>query len=174
MRPVQLASGTDDLRGASRRFDHRSDAKSLGRPVVMDAKHRAAFLPNWRRRWLQLIGNLADPDYLCDAWMSATSADSYTETMCGYFDDLAIDDSYAWPLREGFMTAAECEAVIDLHHLLDAYEPPGEGEDYIDRRVLADPRWREITEAARAAQARLLELVTDSAERGALLERPPL
>ncbi len=59
--------------------------------------------------------------------------------------------------------------MAEFHALAEAYESPA-GDDWDSEAVLADPRWQEVVRQAQRAQARLLPLLSDPAERKALTE----
>ncbi len=90
------------------------------------------------------------------------------EYVASYFDDLALTSggSYSERVQEGLLS----EQVADFHTRFDAYVACGRWDP---EGILADPKWLEVVDAARSAQARLLALLDDDAEKVALTKRSP-
>lgn len=93
---------------------------------------------------------------------------SYVEFMCSYFNDVLHDRTYAELVAQDLVSAAEAALIEPLHALLDKHEAP-DGNDWNAAGVLADPAWQTVIIEAAAANARLARLLTDPAERDALL-----
>ena len=92
--------------------------------------------------------------------------------MCCYFDDIRLsntDFGYEGWISQGLATREEVEAVQHFHTLADAYNSPN-GDDYDNKAVLADPRWHNVVSAAKAAQQKLAQILTDPEELKLLLE----
>ena len=127
----------------------------------------------WRQNWLGSLQELADFDIQKRAWLNPTNANphySYVEYVASYFDDLqlAARDGYASAVEEGLLTPAEASAVADFHARFDAYVDLGHSDPKV---ILADPQWLGVVEAARSAQAGLLVLLEDGAEKALLTPR---
>jgi len=97
--------------------------------------------------------------------------------MCCYFDGLAVFDNptalgehYTVAREQGLVNADEAAAVEPFHAILAAYEAPG-NDDYDHQAILADPKWGEVVDAAKSAQAALLPLIRDAKERRELMEK---
>ena len=129
----------------------------------------------WRRRWLSSIQEFADLATQRRRWLDPGEPSphySFVEYICCYFDDLHLtsdDGGYGSAVADGYVTGREAATVAEFHALADAYEPP-KGEEFEGERVLEDPNWLRVVEAARIAQAALLPLLTDAEERKLLLE----
>jgi hypothetical protein len=135
------------------------------------------FRQRWRLNWLGCLNEFADIDLQRRMWLHPDNRNphwSYVEIMCSYFDDVMYQRTYAEVVAEGLVSAEEATTVASLHDLLDRHEAPG-GDDWNSAKVLADPAWQAITAEAKATNSRLGKLLTDPAERQALLEpfRPP-
>lgn len=130
---------------------------------------------NWRSQWLASIQQFADIETQRKKWLDPTNTNphwSFIEYMCCYFDDIGLNDGglgYEGWVLEGLATRDEVEAVQRFHALADAYNAPN-GDDYDDKSVLEDPQWADVVGAAREAQQRLAQLITDPAELKLLLE----
>lgn len=131
--------------------------------------------PAWRRGWLQSLQEIADLDIQKRAWLNPDNANphySYVEYVASYFDDLGLAscDGYSDAISEGLLSPAEASAVADFHARFDAYVGGGRWDP---EGILADPKWLEVVDAARSAQARLLALIDDDPEKVALTQRSP-
>ena len=129
---------------------------------------------NWREQWLSSIQEFADIETQRAKWLDPDNTNphwSFVEIMCSYFNDLSLDKGdlgYAGWIARSIITAAEAGAVADFHAIADSYDSP-RGDDYDNAAVLNDPKWLRVVEAAKAAQSRLAELITDANERQILL-----
>ncbi len=126
----------------------------------------------WRLLWLGSIQAFADSYTQKTRWPVPTKArhqSSFVDCMSGYFDEayLREPDAYDRLLAAGQVTPAERAAVSKFHSLAECYESP-RGDDRNSEAILRDPKWQEVVSAAGVAQERLLELLTDDAERKAL------
>lgn len=130
---------------------------------------------NWRSQWLVSIQQFADIETQRKKWLDPTNTNphwSFIEYMCCYFDDIGLNNGglgYEGWVLEGLATRDEVEAVQRFHALADAYRAPN-GDDYDDKAILEDPQWADVVGAAREAQQRLAQLITDPAELKLLLE----
>jgi hypothetical protein len=129
------------------------------------------FRQYWRLNWLTCLNEFADADLQRRMWLDMENTNphwSYVEFMCMYFDNVICDRTYAELVAQGLVSDAEAALVEALHVLLDKHEAP-DGNDSNAAGVLADPAWQAITVEAKATNARLAHLLTDPAERDALL-----
>lgn len=130
---------------------------------------------NWRSQWLASIQQFADIETQRKKWLDPANTNphwSFIEYMCCYFDDIGLNDGglgYEGWVLEGLATRDEVEAVQRFHALADAYKAPN-GDDYDDKAILEDPQWADVVGAAKEAQQRLAQLITDPAELKLLLE----
>jgi hypothetical protein len=130
---------------------------------------------HWRPRWLSSIQQFSDIETQREQWLNPTNTNphwSFIEYMCCYFDDIGLSDTdigYEGWIFRGLATREEVEAVQRFHALASAYNSPN-GDDYDDRAVLADPQWHNVVVAAKAAQQKLAEILTDPEELKLLLE----
>jgi hypothetical protein len=129
---------------------------------------------HWRPAWLSSIQEFADIDTQRAKWLDPKNTNrhwSFAEFMCCYFDDIGLDETelgYSGWIEHGLITAIEAAAVADFHAIARAYKPP-RGDHYDNAAILSDPKWLLVVEAAKKAQARLAELITDPRERDLLL-----
>ncbi|MDB5424543.1 MAG: hypothetical protein JWQ29_1959 [Phenylobacterium sp.] len=129
---------------------------------------------HWRPRWLSSIQEFADIDIQRAKWLEPENTNrhwSFVEIMNCYFDDIGLSDAafgYEGWIEHGLITAAEAGAVAEFHAVASAYSSP-RGDDYDNAGVLNDPKWLDVVNAAKSAQARLAELITDADERRLLL-----
>src|SRR5690606_4008924 len=92
----------------------------------------------WRENWLSSINELTSIDLQRNSWLDKTHTNthwSFVEFMCSYFDDLAIDNSYNYPLKKGWISNQEFEIVREWHELLDKYNSP-KNNDYDHEAIL--------------------------------------
>ena len=133
---------------------------------------------NWRMNWLRSIQEFADLDTQRRLWLDPDVPNrhyTFVEYMCSYFDDLAVfddasvsGDAYAVARAQALVSAEEAAAVEPFHATLDAYEAPAGAYDH--EAMLADPKWRSVVAAAKAAQSALMPLNHDPEERRALTQ----
>jgi len=141
---------------------------------VTDTADHQKLRKNRREQWLSSIQEIADLETQRTKWLDPINTNphwSFIEIVCCYFDDLGLDKSktgYGGWIDHGLITAAEAAAVTDFHAVVSAYKSP-KGDDYDNAAVLNDPKWLRVVEAAKAAQSRLAELITDANERQILL-----
>ncbi|THD67300.1 hypothetical protein [Phenylobacterium sp.] len=130
---------------------------------------------HWRPNWLGSIQEFADIDTQRAKWLDPKNTNpnwSFVEIMCCYFDDIGLDETalgYSGWIEHGLITATEAAAVAEFHAIAKAYKSP-RGDDYDNAAILSDPKWLRVVEAAKGAQARLAELITDADERRLLLK----
>lgn len=118
----------------------------------------------WRQNWLSSIQEFADEETQRRSWLNPRNGNphfSFPELFNCYFDGLLLSDGgYAWALKEGLVTAEEATAVEDFHQLAKTYDSPGD-DDGDHQAILADPKWADVVNAAKAAQTNLLTLLSD-------------
>lgn len=115
----------------------------------------------WRERWLGCINELTSLDLQKKSWLDNTHTNphwSFVEFMCSYFDDLAIDDNYKYPLDNGLVTRQEYEIIKEWHEALDKYDSP-KNVDYDNEAILNDPKWIEILQTGINAKNKLVGLL---------------
>lgn len=124
---------------------------------------------NVRRLWIGFIYEFSSPE-MQRIWVTghAKIVVSFTECMCGYFDDLNLGDGLDTAIQKGWLSEDEAETTAEFHHLAEVYEPPPGGGD---ANVLKDPRWAEVVRAAQKAWLGLRKLITDTAERELMEEQ---
>jgi hypothetical protein len=84
---------------------------------------------------------------------------SYVELGCGWFDDLFHQRELQAAVDDGWLAAYEAEVVEPLHQKARAYfnlRPISN-----PRRVLDDPRWADVVEAAQVAWGKLRWLMNE-------------
>ena len=137
--------------------------------TLLDASERTG----WRLSWLGSIQEFADEEVQRESWLNLHNSNphhSFVELMCTYFDGLGFsDEGYSRFQAERLLTADERAAVTPFHDLADAYAPPT--DDYDHAAILDDPHWARVVESARMAQTALLPLLSEEAEREALMMR---
>jgi hypothetical protein len=137
----------------------------------------AFFRRNWRLQWLSSIEEFTNIEIQRQAWLNASNANphySYVEYRCCYFDDLGLsrDQGYATCLANGLVSEDEVKAVLGFHQALSNYMPPP-GEGFEGQRILADPFWEAVVEAAKASREELLRILTSPQEINALTTIAP-
>ena len=126
---------------------------------------------NWRSNWLQLIAHLANANLQQERWCHPerypSAYWSFTEFMCMYFDDLALDEGYCSAVESGLVTEEEFAAVAHFHGKLCSYRAPG-GNDFNHAAILSDPNWSEVVRAANGALVALERLALSEPDRQAI------
>lgn len=126
----------------------------------------------WRTNWLSSIQEFGDDEAQRRLWLDLAKTNphfSFVEYFCCYFDNLGLSDGgYDWAVNENLVSREEAAAVERFHQLADSYDSPT--DDYDHEAILADPKWAEVVEAAKRAQAALLGIIDDPQERHLLLE----
>ena len=115
----------------------------------------------WRRNWLTSLFEFCTPDLQRQSWISGTGewVSSYVECMCGYFDDLALEEGYQRRVAEGLLSEEEAAMVAEFHSQARAYEPPRGGSHH--DAILADPAWASVVASAQRAWALLKPQLSD-------------
>ena len=111
----------------------------------------------WREKWLSCINELTSLDLQKKSWLDRTHTNphwSFVEFMCSYFDDLAIDDNYKYPLDKGWLTDQEFEIIKDWHEALDKYDSP-KNDDYNHEAILNDSKWLDILQCGLTMKGKL-------------------
>ncbi|MPM08933.1 hypothetical protein SDC9_55249 [bioreactor metagenome] len=125
----------------------------------------------WRGNWLSCINELTSLNLQKQCWLDKTNTNphwSFVEFMCCYFDDLAIEDNYKYPLENGWLAKQEFEIIKDWHESLGKYESPN-NNDYDHQAILSDSRWLDILQMGLAMKSKL-EAILDENERRILTE----
>lgn len=126
--------------------------------VWMDSESRV----NLRLNFIGILYDFASPDRQ-RLWVTGHPdiIVTFTETMCGWFDDLFCVGGIDGAVRAGLLSAEEAAAVREFNDVADAYEqPPGTNE----ADVLRDPRWAEVVQQAQRAWQALRQTPPGRAE----------
>ncbi len=118
----------------------------------------------WRIRWLTILYELTHIDVQRRLWIdniNSTVIGSYSEDICQYFDDLAIDDNYKFQIIEGYISEVELNIILEFHKRVDKYIPENES----DHEILNDPIWQEIVDSGLLCWLKLKHHITDEAEK---------
>jgi hypothetical protein len=129
---------------------------------------------NWRLMWLSSIQAFSDSETQRTRWLDPAERNphfSFVECMCSYFDDarLSEDDAYQKRLATGILGEEEVAAVAEFHAIAKQYKSPSD-DDWDSKAVLEDVKWQAVVDAAQRAQGKLLQLLTDKAEREVLTQ----
>lgn len=118
----------------------------------------------WRENWLSSINELTSFDLQKKSWLDKTHTNphwSFIEFMCCYFDDLAIDNNYKYPLNKGWLTNEEYEIIKDWNEALDKYHSPRKN-DYDNEAILNDTKWLDILQTGVNAKNKLVDFLPDN------------
>ncbi len=119
---------------------------------------------NWRERWLGCINELTSLELQKKSWLDRTHTNphwSFVEFMSSYFDDLAIDDNYKYPLDNSLVTRQEYEIIKDWDEALDKYDSP-KNDDYDNEAILNDPKWLDILQTGVNSKIKLAEQLSET------------
>ena len=117
----------------------------------------------WRGNWLSRINELTSFDLQKKSWLDKTHTNphwSFIEFMCCYFDDLAIDNNYQYPLEKGWLTKKEFEIIKEWNEALDKYNSP-KNNDYDHEAILNDSKWLEILRSGVTMKIKLAERLNE-------------
>lgn len=117
----------------------------------------------WRNRWLSCINELTSLELQRESWLDKTNSNphwSFVEFMCSYFDDLGIDNSYKYQLKEDWISKNEFEIIKMWHDLLDKYDPPT-NDDYDVEAILEDKEWQLIVIEGQNAKSELSKSLSE-------------
>lgn len=127
-------------------------------------KDRETHKEQWRSRWLSCLNELTSIKLQQKSWVDKSNTNphwSFVEFMCSYFDDLAIDNQYEYPLTENWITKNEFEIIKKWHGLLDKYDSPS-NDDYDVVNILKDRNWQLIVEEGQKAKIELSKIISNS------------
>jgi hypothetical protein len=102
-----------------------------------------------RERWLGCLYGFASAR-LQGWWKGggpAGSNFSFVELMCGYFDDLHLDEGLEAAVRSGWMSPDEGRVTADFHRRARSDRRPSD----VHEAIFADPAWAAVVESARRA-----------------------
>ena len=117
----------------------------------------------WRGNWLSRINELTSFDLQKKSWLDKTHTNphwSFIEFMCCYFDDLAIDNNYKYPLEKGWLTKKEFEIIKEWNEALDKYNSP-KNNDYDHEAILNDSKWLEILRSGVTMKIKIAERLNE-------------
>lgn len=135
-------------------------------------EQEAQWRRHWRLLWLSSIQAFSDAETQKARWLDKGNRNphfSFVECMCGYFDDanMGEENAYERRLASGYLAPEEVEATAEFHALAARYDSPN-NDDYDHATIINDPAWNAVVDSARSTKERLLALITDDEERGAL------
>ena len=68
----------------------------------------------------------------------------WNEIISGYFDDRNLSEGLEWAVNEGFLSNKEADILKPFHEAFKAFLDEG-GAEMLDKEVLKDPKWIQIT-----------------------------
>ncbi|WP_103070879.1 hypothetical protein [Aquimarina sediminis] len=126
---------------------------------------------NWRRSWIYSLIDLTNLEYQKRTWLHPNNTNpyySFKEFMSSYFDDLDLIKGYEKHIKSSLITQKEYDAIGTWHKSLVKYTPPN-GNDYDNKAILEDEKWKEIIKLGINAKL-LLKPLLNRYERGILVE----
>ncbi|MGV8947697.1 MAG: hypothetical protein ACOH1N_14815 [Lutibacter sp.] len=103
---------------------------------------------NIRDRWIESLFEIAHSEYQHKLWIKTdykNAVGDYNECVCGYFDDLDLENGYSYFIANGIITDSEFKIVSDLHSEFKKYTENTEKQNLSDKNVLKDVEWINIT-----------------------------
>ncbi|MDT0556146.1 hypothetical protein [Patiriisocius hiemis] len=103
---------------------------------------------NIRNRWVKLIFELAHSEFQNRLWIEADYEDlvgDYNECVCGYFDDLDLENGYTNFIVNRIISEFEYNIVKELHSEFKKYTERIEKQNLSDKNILKDVEWINIT-----------------------------
>ena len=70
---------------------------------------------------------------------------NYNECVCGYFDDLDLENGYSDLIANGIISESEYNIVSELHLEFKKYTERTEKRNLSDKNILEDLEWINIT-----------------------------
>lgn len=103
---------------------------------------------NIRDRWIYSLFELAHSEYQNRLWIKADYENlvgDYNECVCGYFDDLGLENGYSDFISNGIISELEYKIVSELHFEFKKYIERTEKRNLSDKNILKDIEWINIT-----------------------------
>lgn len=122
---------------------------------------------NIRKWWIYSLFEFARLEYQRRLWIEALYSDiigDSTEAICGYFDDLELNNGYESFVKEGFVRQEEAALVSEFHELLNSYLSRPEKNSLNDQNILRDIEWINLTKLAKENWEKLKVIITDERE----------
>jgi len=103
---------------------------------------------NIRNRWISSLFEIAHSEFQNRLWINAdyrNSVGDYNESVCGYFDDLDLENGYSDFIANGIISESEYKIVTELHSEFRKYTERTEKRNLSDKNILKDVEWINIT-----------------------------
>ena len=103
---------------------------------------------NIRDRWISSLFEIAHSEFQNRLWINAdykNSAGDYNECICGYFDDLDLENGYSDFIKNGIISKPEYKIVKELHFEFRKYIERSEKRNLSDKNILKDVKWINVT-----------------------------
>lgn len=103
---------------------------------------------NIRDRWIESLFEIAHLEFQNRLWIKAeyeNSIGDYNECVCGYFDDLDLDNGYSDFIANGIISESEYKIVTELHSEFRKYTERTEKQNLSDKNILKDVEWINVT-----------------------------
>jgi hypothetical protein len=118
------------------------------------------YIANWRKQLLQSLAELSDLEGTRQDWLSSTNSRDFTEDVCGYFEDLDLNeragiDGLTRAVSDGRLRQREAEAIRPFHEAFDRFCTRERANWYMDPQILEDPEWAKIAELAAGSYAKV-------------------
>ena len=103
---------------------------------------------NIRDRWLSSLFEIAHSEFQNRLWINANyknSVGDYNECVCGYFDDLDLENGYSDFITNRIISEPEYKIVKELHFEFSKYTERTEKRNLSDKNILKDVKWINVT-----------------------------
>ncbi len=129
---------------------------------------------NIRNRWMECLFELAHSEFQKRLWIEADYGENcigdYNECVCQYFDDLNLEDGYFNFIKDGIISETELEIVSELHSEFDKYVERTKNQDLLDKEILKDTEWINITNLALKVWNKLKENIKTISDKEKMTE----
>jgi len=101
-----------------------------------------------RDRWISSLFEIAHSEFQNRLWINdeyKNSVGDYNECVCGYFDDLDLENGYTDFIANGIISETEYKIVTKLHSELRKYTERTEKRNLSDKNILKDVEWINVT-----------------------------
>lgn len=103
---------------------------------------------NIRVRWIESLFEIAHTEFQNRLWIKAdykNSAGDYNECVCGYFENLDLENGYSDFIANGIISESEFLIVSELYSEFRKFTERTEKRNLSDKNILKDLEWTNIT-----------------------------
>ena len=128
---------------------------------------------NIRDRWIESLFEIAHLEYQNRLWIKAdykNRVGDYNECVCGYFDDLDLENGYSDFIANGIISESEFQIVSELHSEFKIYTERIEKRNLPDKNILKDIEWKNVTDLGLKTWTHLKEKMESPRDKELMIE----